>query len=205
MNQRQLFQQHIAQTSPAPIGLEIVKAAKELIKQHLGIRIAEKLVSFRWGNWALDSDGAKALSKSGFKIDSSATPGIKGHTKDTMKYDWSKVKTHYPWKLDINDYQNTETKNSNITEMPIPTFNFFGATLRADPLNSISLRKAFLQYYKKADRSQKPFPFVVITHSSEATYRDGKPTQALKDLGEFISFAKKFRDVRFVSLKDAVK
>lgn len=27
MNQRQLFQQHIAQTSPAPIGLEIVKAA----------------------------------------------------------------------------------------------------------------------------------------------------------------------------------
>ena len=182
--------------------LKIIKAARELIKQHLGNKTAKKLISFRWGNWALDSDGAKVLSKAGFKIDSSATPGIKGHAKDTMKYDWSKVKTHYPWKLNLNNYQST-SDSSDITEIPIATFGFFGLKLRADPVNSALLNKAFVEYYKNANRSNKPFPFVVMTHSSEATYSDGKPTITLKDLEGFISFAKRYANVKFVTLQEA--
>ncbi len=183
--------------------LQIIKAAKELIKQHLGNKTAKKLISFRWGNWALDSGGAKAISKAGFNIDSSATPGIKGHTNDTMKYDWSKVHMHHPWKLNLSSYQSTSQSNSNVTEIPIATFNFFGFKLRADPVNSVLLNKAFAEYYKNADRSNKQFPFVVITHSSEATYLDGRPTKALKDLEEFILFAKNYDDVEFVTLQEA--
>lgn len=182
---------------------KIIKSSRELIRRHLGKTIEGKLISFRWGNWALDSDGAKALNKLGFKIDSSATPGIKGHTNDAMRYDWSKVKRHYPWKLSIKGYQATNHDNSNILEIPIATFDFFGFKLRADPVNSVLLNKAFEKYYKKADRSEKPFIFVVITHSSEATTKDGKPTQALKDLEDFINFAKKFPDIKFVTMKEA--
>ena len=59
------------------------------------------------------------------------------------------------------------------------------------------------EYYKKADRSEKPFVFVVITHSSEATMKDGKGTQALEDLEKFIVFSKKYKDVTFVTMKEA--
>ena len=182
---------------------KIIKASRELIKTHLGKNIERNIISFRWGNWALDSDGVKALNKLGFRIDSSATPGIKGHTNDAMRYDWSKVKMHYPWKLSIEDYQETNHDNSNILEIPIATFDFFGMKLRADPVNSVLLNKAFLEYYNKSDRSEKPFPFVVLTHSSEATMKDGKPTKALKDLEDFINFTKKFPNVRFVTMREA--
>src|SRR3989338_1391278 len=127
--------------------LEMIKAAKEIIKENLGKECEKKIVSFRWGNWALDSDGAKALNESGFKIDSSAVPGIRGHINDTMKYDWSSVNRHYPWKLSTANYLATNNSNSNITEIPIATFSFFCLELRADPVNSVLLNKAFIEYY----------------------------------------------------------
>jgi len=183
--------------------LKLINAAKKLIEDNLGKAIKNKLLSFRWGNWALDSSGAKALQKAGFRVDSSATPGIKGHLNDTMKYDWSKVRRNYPWKLSIKNYQETKHNNSNILEIPVATFDFYGLKLRADPANSILLNKAFLEYYDKADRSEKPFIFVVITHSSEATTKDGKNTQVLRDLDSFVSFAKKYDDIIFVTLRSA--
>ena len=185
--------------------LKIIKAARELIKENLGKNAEKNLISFRWGNWALDSEGAKALNNLGFKIDSSATPGIKGHINNTMKYDWSHVSRHYPWNLSITDYNATTHNNSRIIEIPIATFDFFGATLRADPVNSILLTKAFMEYYNKADRSEKPFVFVVLTHSSESTMKDGNETKALKDLENCITLLKKCKDVKFVTLKEAYK
>lgn len=183
--------------------LRIIKTGKELIKEHLGKSVYKNLISFRWGNWALDSGGAKALNKTDFRIDSSAIPGIKGHTHDTMKHDWSKVNTHYPWKLSISNYQTVNHNNSNIVEIPIATFDFFGLKMRADPIYSVLLNKAFTKYYKKADRLKRPFPFVVMTHSSEATTKNGKFVQALRDLDAFIHFAKKKKDVEFVTLREA--
>src|SRR3989338_1454606 len=63
--------------------LQIIKAAKRLVMENLGKNAEKNLISFRWGNWALDTEGVMVLNKLGFKIDSSATPGIKGHSNDT--------------------------------------------------------------------------------------------------------------------------
>ncbi|HLC50088.1 MAG TPA: hypothetical protein VJI97_01550 [Candidatus Nanoarchaeia archaeon] len=184
--------------------LELVSAAKKIIGENLGISAEKNLVSFRWGNWAMDTDGAKAIGEFGFKIDSSAVPGIKGHSDDTMRYDWSKVSMHYQWKLSTLEYQSI-SHNSSVTEIPIATFSFFWVKMRADPVNSVFLEKAFLEYYNNADRSKKPFVFVVITHSSEATKKDGSSTQVCTDLERFIEFAKKYKDVEFATLKTAGK
>ena len=176
-----------------------LKAGKKLLKEKVGINP----LSFRWGNWALSTDAVKALQQNGFVIDSSATPGIKGHQNDKMSYDWSRVSLHYPWKLSTSDYQDTKRQDSKILEIPIATFNFFGMALRADPANSVLLNACFDYYYKHADRSKKPFIFVIISHSMEATHKDGSKAKAADAMGEFLSYASKFEDTKFMALKDA--
>ena len=180
---------------------ELIVEGKRLIKKHLGVDV----ISFRWGNWALNTDAVSALEKNGFKIDSSATPGIKGHQNDGMSYDWSNTALNYPWKLSAIDYQNTSHQNSNVIEIPIATFNFFGVRLRADPANSALLSASFEHYYKNADRSKKSFIFVVISHSIEATYEDGSSTKVVKAMEEFITHSKKHNDAKFMGLADAYK
>jgi len=178
---------------------QFIKTSKKLIKDNLNINPT----SFRWGNWALNTDAVKALQENGFNADSSATPGIKGHLKDGMHYDWSKVKEHYTWKLSLNNYQATSHQNSKVLEIPIATFNFMGKILRADPVYSELLKAAFDYYYKNADRTRKPFVFAVISHSIEATHEDGSITQVIKDTEEFIKHAKQFGDVEFVTINEA--
>ena len=180
---------------------QFVRTSKKLIKENLKINPT----SFRWGNWAMNTDAVKALQENGFKVDSSATPGIKGHLNDGMNYDWSKIDEHSPWKLSLNNYQDTKHQNSKVLEIPIATFNFMGKTLRADPVYSELLNSAFDYYYENADRSKKPFVFVVISHSIESTHEDGGITQVVKDTGEFIKHAKKFDDVEFVTINEAYK
>ncbi len=53
-------------------------ASKNLIAENTAKELSKKIVSFRWGNWALDTNAVKALQETGFRIDSSAVPGIKG-------------------------------------------------------------------------------------------------------------------------------
>lgn len=180
---------------------KFIKTSKKLIKDNLKINPT----SFRWGNWTLNSDAVKALQENGFNVDSSATPGIKGHLNDGMHYDWSKVNEHYPWKLSLKDYQNTTSQDSKVLEIPIATFNFMGKTLRADPVYSELLKAAFDYYYRNADRTKKPFVFVVISHSIESTHEDGSITQVVKDTEEFIKYAKKFDDVEFVTIDEVYK
>ncbi len=183
--------------------LKFIETSKELIGDHLGKSAEKSITSIRWGNWALNTEGTRAIISSGLKKDSSATPGIKGHGNDSRKYDWSNARHHYPWTLSPEYYQSTTTKHSPVTEVPIATFSFFGVKMRADPQYSEALKKAFSLYYAKTDRSQKPFPFVVMTHSSEATTKEGKPTRVLKDLDDFIRFAKKYPDVQFKTIKES--
>ena len=185
--------------------LSMLSSSKYLIEKNLGEEIKDKVISFRWGNWALSTAAVRALQDSGFKLDSSAVPGIKGHLRNHRHYDWSKVKSNYPWRLSLTDYQNINSDKSNILEIPIATFNFLGFTLRADPVNSSLLLNAFDYYYKNADRSEKPFVFVVITHSCESVYNDGRPTKVVKVMDEFLDYVKKFNDVNFSTLNESSK
>jgi hypothetical protein len=179
----------------------MLSGSKDLIENNLGKNIKNKILSFRWGNWGLNTTAVKALNDSGFKIDSSAMPGIKGHLKDVMYYDWSKVNHHYPWKLSLDNYQSVKEGNSNVLELPIATFNFFGFKLKADPVYSQLLINAFKYYYKNVNRN-KPFIFVIISHSSEGTYKTGKVTEVIKQMECFIRHIKKYKDIRFVTLKE---
>lgn len=181
----------------------IISTSRKLMGRHLGKPMEKKVKSIRWGNWALDNQGAKAAAASGLLVDSSATPGIAGHQGGSRRFDWKSARRHSPWHLSATDYQSTTQKNSSILEIPIATFSFFGKTMRADPQYSILLRKAFAHYYAHADRSEHPFPFVVMTHSSEATMKEGSPTKAVQELEKFIAFAKTFPDVEFATALEA--
>jgi len=183
--------------------MSMLSSSKYLVEENLSQGIKDKIVSFRWGNWALNTSAVKALQDSGFKIDSSAVPGIKGHLRDHRHFDWSEVRSHYPWRLSLADYQSIGSDKSSILEVPIATFNFLGFTLRADPVNSYLLLNAFDYYYKNADRSEKPFVFVILTHSCEALYSDGRPTKVVSLMDEFLNYTRKFRDVKFLTLKES--
>jgi hypothetical protein len=178
----------------------MIKIGKALIKRYIGINIS----SFRWGNWALDTGAVNALKKNKIKIDTSACPGIKGHSHDSMKYDWTKVKNHYPWYLSTSNYKQINNP-SKVLEIPIATFNFLGKTMRADPINCDLLLHSFNYYYKYADRSTKPFIFTIISHSSEATHKDGSSTKIIETMEKFLYHCLKFKDVRFITLNQTKK
>ena len=151
----------------------------------------------------MDTESVKILEKLGFRVDSSATPGIKGHLSDDMYYDWEEVETNYPLYLSKKDYKNTQSQDSKILEIPIATYNYAGRILRADPVNLSSLMSAFNYYYENADRSKKPFVFVIISHSPEGTYENGEPTKVISTMEDFLIHTKEFKDVKFVTMKEA--
>jgi peptidoglycan/xylan/chitin deacetylase (PgdA/CDA1 family) len=180
----------------------ILRTSKSILLSHVkGLK--NKLFSFRWGNWALDTGSVNILQELKFKVDSSATPGIRGHSYDHMCYDWSNVKTQSPWFLSRGNYKDTKAQDSSLLEIPIATFNFFGVRLRADPVNLVLLDKAFDFYYENAPRDKKPFIFVVISHSSEATHIDGSTTKVVGTMEKFIQHSKNFKDVQFTTLIEA--
>ncbi len=176
----------------------MLNTQRNLIKTHLGEEIEKDIISFRWGNWALSDNAVNSLEKTNFKIDSSAVPGLKGHSKDSRIYDWTHIKTHNPFFLKHNE------QTSNILEIPIATFKFMGKKFRADPfLNSSMLINSLNYYYNNADRSEKPFIFVVITHSSEAIYQTGKKSYVVDNLDKFLKHCSELKDIEFVTLKEA--
>lgn len=157
----------------------MIKASKEIIKNYLGKEIHKNLKSFRWANWALDERVFSVLERNGFYVDSSICPRIKGHMNDDRKYDWTGVRTNYPFSI-------TDT----LLEVPITTFWFLG-NKRTDPIWGELLFEC----------TRKASQIVVMTHTSECTYSNGKPTYVLDNLEKFIITAKK-NNFQFLTLKE---
>ncbi len=163
----------------------LVDAGKSLLEERLG----RALDSFRWGNWGLDASAARIVAEAGFRIDSSAVPRI-ADTKRPRRYDWSDCSERRPWAI-----------APGLQEVPIATFRWLGRWLRADPIYGPLLDACFDLYRERAPRDEAPFPFVVMTHSCEATYRDGSSTRTLADLDRFLARAVTFPDVEVVPLR----
>lgn len=179
----------------------LVAAGKRLLEEALALRVT----SFRWGNWALDAARARAVAASGFTIDSSAVPGLYDRKRrHAPRFDWQDCPRALPWRMAL-DHPFTEDARSPLLEMPIATFELFGRALRADPLFGPLLGGAFDHFRAHAPRSERPFAFVVMTHSTEATRRDGRPTRTLRDLETFVASLSKMDDVEVVTLNEAAK
>jgi peptidoglycan/xylan/chitin deacetylase (PgdA/CDA1 family) len=179
--------------------IRLVRAATAMIDEAIGVTP----VSFRWGNWGLDAGGVRALEACAFLVDSSAIPGC-GDTRRPRdpRFDWRRARSHAPWRLDRRDHQST-IGDGSVVEIPIATCRWHGRYWRADPLFAPLLDAMLAHYYEHAPRDRAPFPFVLMTHSSEATTRDGHATRALRDLASFVRAAKRYADVEFVTLREA--
>lgn len=157
---------------------EIIKAGKELIKENLGNKIFNNLKSFRWANFAADKRVFAILTKNGFRVDSTICSGIMGHLNDDRFFDWRSYKKNVPYKI------------GKIIELPITTFRFF-RTIKAD----FSYGKLLFNLLKKRGE------IVLITHSTEGTYKDGSRTYVVENLEKFIVFSKK-KEVKFATLNE---
>lgn len=177
-------------------------SARQILNEHLTKDVADKIVSFRWGNWGLRAHAIRPLESNGFLIDTSACPGIKGHLNDEMCYAWNKVRTLKPWRLNYQDCQDSENGTSKVLEIPITTAKFIGKRIMANPKYYFILDVMFDKYYDLWRRNGGFFAFVVITHSSEATYQDGRTTPFLTNLDSFLGHVKKRKDVALVTLKE---
>jgi hypothetical protein len=165
--------------------LALLTTGKRLLEENTGAAVA----SFRWGNWALDPAGAHTLAEAGFRIDSSAVPRLRDRSRG--RFDWSTFGERLPWRI-----------APGLLEVPIATYRLGPVWLRADPLYGPLLDRAFDLYRARAPREDAPFPFVVMTHSTEAAHRDGSPTRVLADLERFLERALAFDDVDAVRLGD---
>jgi len=160
---------------------KMIISSKKLIEKNLGRSVAEKVLSFRFGNFTADAKTLKIIEKLGFRIDSSACPECFGHKGDDREYDW-------------RNYSDKKFEQfGNLEEIPISTFWFLGWQ-RADPSLGVLAELAFKKHLEKSGE-----PFILITHSSEATMPDGKPTYVIENLEKFIINAKDL-NVEFLTL-----
>ena len=165
---------------------QLVRAGRELLLE--GVHGVPPLEAFRWGNWGLDARAAQIVAEEGFSVDSSATPGLMDASFPTRpRFDWKWRTSSDPWEL-----------APGLVEIPIATWRLGTRLYRADPLYGALVAAALQRHLEFGARL-----FVLMTHSTEATYRDGAPTPALAELDELLAFARSIPEVDIVTLGQA--
>jgi peptidoglycan/xylan/chitin deacetylase (PgdA/CDA1 family) len=204
---------HIHPTSDVALASRVGKAFTSGSARDLGLDDLERLVlagrtlleeildrgtpleAFRWGNWALDERAAVVVSAAGFRVDSSCVPGLRDATsRRNPRFDWTRSRTIEPW-----------TIAPGLLEIPIAMFRVFGRLLRADPLYGPLLPAALRRYASHGPAAQRPLVFVVMTHTTEATYADGSPTRVLRALDDLLAFAREGPGIEVVTLGEAAR
>lgn len=174
---------------------KILQAARRLFQGYLGKKVNQQIKSFRWGNFGLFEHAIKPLENNGFLIDSSVCPKLTKHQNDDMICDWSKISQPFPFIF----------KKSRILEIPVTTFTFLNKVLVVEPIYHIWLYHIFNSYRVLSSNNEKPFFFVIHSHSSESTYKNGNPTKIITVMANFIEKMKKITNVSFITLSDAYK
>lgn len=175
----------------------ILRAVRLILRENLGKEANRQIKSFRWGNFSLFPHAIKPLEKNSFLIDSSVCPKLVRHQNDDMYCNWSKINTPFPFMF----------RGSKILEIPVTTFTFLNKTFTVDPVYHFWLKQIFNSYRllnNKID-NKKPFFFVLHSHSSEATYKNGGPTKIVTTMEKFIKEVKQIKNVSFITLKEAYK
>ena len=183
---------------------EMLSASRQLVRLFLGTDAAERIKSFRWGNWSLHTTAVKALENQGFLVDSSACPGMAGHLSDEWSdraYDWRRVRTQSPWYLHPLDYQRVGGVTSGVLEIPVSVFSAGPYRFRASPALGPLLLAASLRFCKVAD--PESHVLVILSHSSEATRDNGDPVPLLAGLSATVDKLRSERHVAFVTLSAA--
>ena len=183
---------------------EMLSASRQLVRQYLGDDAAEGIKSFRWGNWALHTNGVKALENQGFLYDSSACPGMAGHLDDEWRdraYDWRRVRRQSPWYLDPSDYQNVDASSSGVLELPVSVLSAPAYPFIASPAAGPLLLAGSLRFCKSVD--PESHVLVLFSHSGEATRRDGSQVPMLDGLQVAVARLRSEANVSFVTLANA--
>lgn len=171
----------------------MLQSARKLLIKNFGEKINNKIVSFRWGNFGLQNHAIKPLTNNGFMIDSSAIPNIKKHIHDDMYCDWKYINYSMPFKF----------KNTNLLEIPITTFSILNKIFAVEFIYNTILFNVLNKYRSVNNKTRVPIFFVILSHSSEATYINSQPTKIIKAAEKFIKYSKQYRNISFITLKEA--
>jgi peptidoglycan/xylan/chitin deacetylase (PgdA/CDA1 family) len=171
----------------------VVAAGRTLLEEILDA--GTSLDAFRWGNWALDERAAAVVAAAGFRVDTSCVPGLRdAKNRRHPRFDWTRSQRIEPW-----------TIVPGLLEIPIAMFRIFGRLVRADPLYGPLLLAALRRYVSHAPAAPGPLVFVVMTHTTEATYADGSPTRVLSALDDLLTLAGERPEIEVVTLREAAR
>ncbi len=175
--------------------LELLAASGRALLEEL-LEPRAVLDTVRWGNWALDERAAHILAAAGFRVDSSAVPGLRDRGA-RPRFDWTHARSTEPWSI-----------VPGLLEVPIAMFRLFGRLCRADLLYGSLVSAALNRHASRAPNiadPTSPLVFVATTHSTEATYADGSPTHVVSALDALLAFARESPLVEVVTLREAVR
>lgn len=180
----------------------MLDASRELFARGLGRDVAQRLTSFRWGNWALGSASVRALEACGFQVDSSALPGKRGHEGSDRFFDWSRLQSRAPFRMCRADYQDATTQDAELLELPTATCRWLGGRV-LDATWGPLLDGVVERCHADADRSHRPFVLVVSLHSPELVFADGRAAPTLAAVEHLIVVCQRLPGVRFATLREA--
>lgn len=181
---------------------QMLEASRELFARELGRESAQRMTSFRWGNWALGPSSAPALEAAGFTVDSSALPGKRGHAGSDRFYDWSRLERRAPFYLSRADYQDASAQDTRVLEIPSATCRWIGARV-LDATWGSWLDRVLAQSHSAADRSRRPHVLVVSLHSPELVFSDGRAAPTLAAVEHTVEVCQRLPSARFMTLREA--
>lgn len=173
----------------------IFQTIRSQLNKYLGKRINNEIISFRWGNWGLNSTAVfNILKRHNFMIDSSALPGQKGHLSDDRFYDWTgyEMKT-FPKKI------------NGVWEIPTSTFIMLNIRFKADPLFGHLLKKFIEEQSNLVIKTKKSRLVVIFSHSSEIVTKNKQKSYLCNLTNDVLWALKPYKNIEYLTMNKFVK
>lgn len=169
----------------------IFSAIRKIIIKYLGEKNNKGMVSFRWGNWGINSlNTFKVLRKYGFMIDSSILPGIGGHKGDDRIYDWSKQR--------LKDFPK---EIHRVLEIPTTTFSIFNKKFHADPVFGQLLKHFISNQISRVKKTHESRVIVILSHSCEIVKQNKKKSYIYSIVEDICFSFKNEKSIKYTTIK----